>query len=170
MISRIRRAARAQRCGVIIKHRGDTRYARGNVIATHANVRQASSLGDDTIAAIRVVAADTLAEVAVTEFVIGIDEGQFYPDLIEMCELWRVKGAESLSLHSTGIIPGAPSDECVNSFLCANPLKNDVEFVWFAVAANRRSLNELVKAPLLLKLAPASGIVPSVACASRARR
>lgn len=92
MVSRVRRAAFAEQPGVIIKYIRDVRYERDEVVATHAEVRQASTPGTDSCAAIRVVAAETLGEVEVAEPVVGVDEGQFYPDLLEKCEQWAGEG------------------------------------------------------------------------------
>jgi len=92
MLSRVRRAALADQAAVIIKFRGDRRYDAAAVVATHADVRQASSPETETIACMRVVPADTLSEVVVSELVVGVDEGQFYPDLVECCERWATEG------------------------------------------------------------------------------
>lgn len=92
MISRVRRAALARQPAVIVKHRDDARYAPGAVVATHADVRQASTPGSEASAPIRVVAAGALAEVEAVEPVVGVDEGQFYPDLVEACERWAGEG------------------------------------------------------------------------------
>jgi thymidine kinase len=93
MVSRARRAALANKPTLIVKFRGDDRYERGDVVATHADVRQASTPGSAAAAPIRVVSAATLASLGVPdEDVIGIDEGQFYPDLLEVCEQWAAAG------------------------------------------------------------------------------
>ena len=92
MVSRVRRAALANQPAVIVKFRGDDRYDRSDIVATHADVRQVSTPGTEVCAAIRVIAADTLKEVKVTEMVVGVDEGQFYPDLVEICEKWAQEG------------------------------------------------------------------------------
>ena len=93
MVGRIRRAALAEQPALIVKYRGDCRYESGATVATHADMRQASTDATDSVAAVRVVIADTLGEVgAVTEQVVGVDEGQFYPDLVEHCERWAAEG------------------------------------------------------------------------------
>lgn len=94
MMSRVRRAAYAGSPALILKFRGDCRHgADAEVLTTHADARQASSPGDDAAAAIRVVAVSTLAEsAAFPEMVVGIDEGQFFPDLVECCERWAASG------------------------------------------------------------------------------
>ena len=94
MVSRVRRAAYANQPAVIIKWEGDTRYEAGAVVASHADVRQGSTEGSDACAAIRIATANTLGSVPIRddETVIGIDEGQFYPDLIEQCEKWAGAG------------------------------------------------------------------------------
>lgn len=92
VISRVRRAALANQAAVIIKYRGDRRYEDGAVVATHADTRQGSTPGSETVAPVRIVTADTLSEVDVSELVVGVDEGQFYPDLVECCERWAAEG------------------------------------------------------------------------------
>lgn len=94
MISCVRRSTYAMKCAVIVKWRGDNRYEDGAVVASHSEVRQTSSNGSDHRAGVRVVVADKLEEVAPTkaEMVIGIDEGQFYPDLIQMATKWASEG------------------------------------------------------------------------------
>ena len=94
MISRIRRASVADEYAVVIKWEKDTRYETGATIASHADIRQSSTKGSSSGAPIRVVIAKTLADVVLDEkeVVIGIDEGQFYPDLVEQCEKWARGG------------------------------------------------------------------------------
>jgi len=92
MISRVRRATHAMQAGCIIKFKGDDRYEHGDTVSTHDDVRQSSTPGTDMVAPIRVISAATLSEVDVTEPVIGVDEGQFYPDLLECCEAWARDG------------------------------------------------------------------------------
>jgi thymidine kinase len=92
MISRIRRAALADQSALIIKHRDDVRYEDGNAITTHAGLCQRETPRTESLAPVRIIAVRALSEAVVTEEVIGIDEGQFYPDLIEYCEKWASEG------------------------------------------------------------------------------
>jgi thymidine kinase len=92
LVSRIRRAVYANQDALLIKYRDDTRYSDGDVVTTHAETQQPTSDRSDKKASIRVVNALTLSEVEVVEPIIGIDEGQFYPDLVEVCERWALEG------------------------------------------------------------------------------
>jgi len=94
MLSRVRRAALAGEPAVVVKWAGDTRYEAGAVVAAHSEVRQPSVPGSDACAPIRVVVARRLAaaELDEDELVVGVDEGQFYPDLVEQCEAWAREG------------------------------------------------------------------------------
>ena len=89
----ITRAAHAKKNGVIIKYAHDTRYTVDASIRTHAGVKLACNEDGDLLC-IRVVAAERLAEVKLDpkELVIGVDEGQFYPDLVKVCEQWAQEG------------------------------------------------------------------------------
>jgi thymidine kinase len=91
LLSRVRRAALAGQAVLLVKFRGDTRGA-GDAVETHAEARQGAAAATDEAAAFRVVVADALGEVAVTEPVVGVDEGQFFPDLPEVCERWAGAG------------------------------------------------------------------------------
>jgi thymidine kinase len=92
--SRIMRASFAGQPSLIIKFIGDDRYTGDNVLCSHSNIRQKSCDESDTNAAIRVVSAARLEDIVLQphEKVIGVDEGQFYPDLMDMCELWANSG------------------------------------------------------------------------------
>ena len=99
MIGRVRRAAYAGAPAVVVKWAGDTRYdggdaAGGPAVAAHTEVRQASAPGTEGCAGIRVVVARRLSEVEPTaaERTVGVDEGQFFPDLVERCEAWAREG------------------------------------------------------------------------------
>lgn len=94
MILQVRQGALGDVPALIVKFRGDNRYGAGAIVSTHADVRQGSTPGTDTCAGIRVVEAERLAEVEVLphEYIIGVDEGQFYPDLVEHCRAWADQG------------------------------------------------------------------------------
>lgn len=87
MITRCRLASLSNKPTLIIKYLDDCRYGTAESLSSHADVKQSSS---DMI---RVVSAKLLSEIVdVPEMVIGIDEGQFYPDLIERCDQWLLEG------------------------------------------------------------------------------
>ena len=116
MGSRVRRATFANQPAVIIKWAGDTRYEAGAVVASHADFRQTSTAASDACAAIRVVTTNALADVSIhdDEKVIGIDEGQFYPDLIAQCELWAGKGCRVIVAALDGDFARRPFGQVCN--------------------------------------------------------
>lgn len=125
LISRIRRAAYADQAGVIIKCKRDTRYEAGEVIAAHSELRQRSSPGGPAMAPIRVVVAERLSDVLVTEPVVGVDEGQFFPDLIEQCELWAAQGRRVIFAALDASFAREPfGDVCVFLARCESVVKN----------------------------------------------
>ena len=76
LVRRIRRHCLAKRQCVVIKYRGDTRYSEEK-LSTH------------DLAMIPAISCQKLSEVdskVQNADVIGIDEGQFYPDLLPFCE------------------------------------------------------------------------------------
>lgn len=92
MLSRVRRAALAGKAGYIVKHSNDVRYD-AEALATHANVRQTSQPGSAETAPIIVAAHAALGAVDVGDaLVVGVDEGQFFPDLAACCEAWANRG------------------------------------------------------------------------------
>jgi thymidine kinase len=95
LVRRVRREALAGAPALVIKWADDNRYEEGSVIAAHSEIRQGSAPGSEQCAAIRVVMARRLADVGgvgAGGTVIGVDEGQFYPDLLAQCELWARNG------------------------------------------------------------------------------
>lgn len=72
---------------IIVKYHKDNRYNSGNVITSHSgDIIQPSNK-------IKIVQVDRLMDIKVSnESVIGIDEGQFFPDLIEFSEKWANTG------------------------------------------------------------------------------
>lgn len=91
LIHQINKGALANFPAIIIKFHGDSRYESGATITTHSGICQKSSLGSDN--SIRIVIAQTLSNIILAdEKFIGIDEGQFYPDLIDYCEKWASEG------------------------------------------------------------------------------
>jgi thymidine kinase len=92
LLKRAQRASFAKQPCVIIKYIGDNRYGDENTLVTHAGTIQTHKEESQFTAPIRVTTAARLSEVEATEPVICIDEGQFYPDLIERCEYWANEG------------------------------------------------------------------------------
>lgn len=94
MAGDIQMARYANRACVIVKWAGDTRYSSGPRITTHEGHTVETAPGTVAQAGLRVIAAATLSEVALTpdEWVIGIDEGQFFPDLAKWADAWAREG------------------------------------------------------------------------------
>jgi thymidine kinase len=125
MISRATRAAYAGIRVLLVKHGDDRRYGSGDFVVTHAGLRQGSAPQSEAIAAIRVVAVHALAEVVVdaAELVIGVDEGQFYPDLVEYCERWASDGRRVIVAALDGDYARRPFGQVCNLI----PLSEAVE-------------------------------------------
>ncbi len=84
---RIRQASNEGQSSLLIKYTADTRYTIGDIVATHDGEQITSTLATQCYGSIRIVQAMELKHVEVRdEKVICIDEGQFFPDLIEFCE------------------------------------------------------------------------------------
>lgn len=77
----IRRCERGGQATIAIKPKKDDRYSE-SAITTH-----------DQVAYHNVEVATKLAEVSVDQYqVIGVEEGQFFPDLDVQCDLWANQG------------------------------------------------------------------------------
>lgn len=76
LMRRVKRHEAAQRRCVIIKHCADTRYSK-NCVATHDR---------QTLAAWSCAKLNDVAHEVLRYDVVGVDEGQFFPDLISFCE------------------------------------------------------------------------------------
>jgi thymidine kinase len=68
---------------VFVKHATDVRYGADEAIRTHAQLETSTAPHTDTKGGVRVVVASRLLEVVLeeSEIIVGIDEGQFFPDL-----------------------------------------------------------------------------------------
>ena len=80
LFRRIRRHEFAKRTCVVIKHKKDTRYSQDKA-ATHDG-RERKAIQAEMLSGIDVGSAE----------VVGIDEGQFFPDIAEVVELWANHG------------------------------------------------------------------------------
>src|SRR3990172_9160782 len=89
MLDAVRRYAYAGRDCILVKYEDDTRYEEGDIVTTHSDTRQKNDARAENKGAIRVVSARGLESVAAgvksEDKAIGIDEGQFFPDLVEWC-------------------------------------------------------------------------------------
>jgi thymidine kinase len=94
LLSRTRRANLAMFPVVLVKYEGDDRYHSGAAITTHAAGVRGAEVATATMAATRVVVVRRLGDVALApnELVVGVDEGQFYPDLAAVCRRWKAEG------------------------------------------------------------------------------
>lgn len=82
LLRRLRRYQIAQKQVIAIKSAKDTRYSEAPVICTHAQEQFKE-----------VLIAGELSSIDVSAYeVIGVDEGQFYPDLDTACERWANLG------------------------------------------------------------------------------
>ena len=98
MAGAVRRHAIAGRRCVIVKYAEDARYSADAELVTHGGLRQTSQAGGTPglpgRGAIRIVEALSLGEVRLEpdETVVGVDEGQFYPDVVQACDAWAEGG------------------------------------------------------------------------------
>ncbi len=96
MVDAVRRYAYAGRDCLLVKYEGDTRYEEGDIVTTHADTRQKNDARTGSKGGIRVVTARRLEAIAAgvrpEEKAIGVDEGQFFPDLVEWCTAWASAG------------------------------------------------------------------------------
>jgi thymidine kinase len=102
LLRRVRRFSVARKLCILVKHAADTRYSG---VSTHDACPPRSGASDgrdsplrgnivsqDWVSVVRASAlADVEAEVAKAD-VIGIDEGQFFPDIVSFCERMANRG------------------------------------------------------------------------------
>jgi thymidine kinase len=84
LLRRIRRYSIARKRCVVVKFAHDTRYSSDNMATHDKSMLPAKS-------AVQLGEMDSLSEVQHAD-VIGVDEGQFFPDLVEYCEKWANAG------------------------------------------------------------------------------
>ena len=92
MLARVEMATFTRADVLVVRFAGDTRY--GDDIATHSGAPVRDAPAGAGRGALRVVTARQLAEVEPrpSETVIGVDEGQFYPDLARYAAEWAGRG------------------------------------------------------------------------------
>ncbi|KAL3132956.1 hypothetical protein ABBQ38_006868 [Trebouxia sp. C0009 RCD-2024] len=87
LIRRVRRHVSAAKKCLLVKYKRDNRYTEDPLLSTHDHTRMAAK------------AVSALAEIANAAWhydVIAIDEGQFFPDLVEYAEQWANSGKHIL--------------------------------------------------------------------------
>ena len=79
---------------VHVKHADDNRYGAGPTIRSHDGSSVDSCPAEDGRGHLRIIEARTLADVELSsdEQDVGIDEGQFYPDLRAVVDRWMKEG------------------------------------------------------------------------------
>jgi len=102
VVHRIKRARLGGRDVVYIRHVADTRFGGAGgggaggaaQVYTHDGPSIAEQMGGPSGGALRIVAASELrgVELGPAELDVGVDEGQFFPDLREALDLWMREG------------------------------------------------------------------------------
>eukprot|EP01095_Lingulamoeba_sp_RSL-Kostka_P012953 TRINITY_DN5233_c0_g1_i1.p1 TRINITY_DN5233_c0_g1~~TRINITY_DN5233_c0_g1_i1.p1 ORF type:complete len:271 (+),score=88.41 TRINITY_DN5233_c0_g1_i1:60-815(+) len=83
LLRRVKRYKLAQKNCIIIKYRADMRYGTETQASTHDRIK---------VAATPCSRLEEVKEIAEEYEVIGIDEGQFFPDIVEFCSYWSNLG------------------------------------------------------------------------------
>jgi thymidine kinase len=86
MLEEIKKYTLAKKKVLLIKHSFDTRYTTGEEIITHDGQK------NDTNPYSTVVITSKLKDVHPSEMIIGVDEGQFFDDIVEVCDQWANEG------------------------------------------------------------------------------
>lgn len=87
LVRLIRRNLAASKKCLLVKYKGDNRFTEDPVLSTHDQIHMAAK------------SVNTLSEIANAAWhydVIAIDEGQFFPDLVEYAEQWANNGKRIL--------------------------------------------------------------------------
>jgi len=93
---------------LLIKFSGDTRFSTTDEIITHDGSKNSTS------PLLRVVVTDKLSTIEPTENYIGIDEGQFFPDIVETCEKWSRMGKTIFIAALDGTFERKPFDNILS--------------------------------------------------------
>ena len=90
----IERARYAAQSCVLIKYIHDNRYSKDLEVCTHSLRKIKSEKGNKDFGSLRVVKSSCLSDIKIleSERYIGIDEGQFYPDLLGSVMKWLKQG------------------------------------------------------------------------------
>lgn len=95
LIQKLRRAALSGREVTIIKYAGDSRHE-PEILRSHSDAAQGASPALGQTAPINVEVVERLEQARLSgppeKSVIGVDEGQFFPDLVKMCQIWANEG------------------------------------------------------------------------------
>lgn len=111
MVARVEMAAFAKVDVLVVRFADDLRYG-GDSVATHSGARLRDSPATAARGALRVAAARELGalELAPGERVVGVDEGQFYPDLAVVAARWALEGRRVVVAALDGDAAGRPFD------------------------------------------------------------
>lgn len=151
LIQKVDRARLAgDRC-VVVKWAGDTRYDRTGeetpTLRTHGQVAATSEPATSELARLAVVAAAKLGDVPPEALppsvaMVAVDEGQFYPDLEAVVDLWVRRGLRVVVSALSGdylrrpfprvsaLVPRANKITLLSAvcMLCPGPRKNDAPY------------------------------------------
>ena len=97
MKTRVELSALALQPCCVIKHSIDVRYSVEHEIVTHSGYRITSKESSDDNASIDIITTMKLKDIAndptiTNSKVIGIDEGQFFDDIVDMVTIWLSEG------------------------------------------------------------------------------
>lgn len=94
LLSDLERQRHAGRHALLIRYAADTRYTRGNSVSTHAGLTVTDQPAGADMGSLAVQPASELCGVRLPDGVgvVGVDEGQFFPDLEEAVAAWTARG------------------------------------------------------------------------------
>jgi thymidine kinase len=111
LMRRMRRYELAEMDCIVVKYARDVRYADGAEIATH-DKRFMNAVACTTLAEVR--------ERAAAATCIGIDEGQFFPDLVPFCEDMAAAGRVVVVAALSGTFDRQPFPAVAQLVACAD--------------------------------------------------
>ena len=101
LVRRLARHERANRRLLVAKYKHDTRYSLDPTISTHDKADILSARPCKTLSELSTIEANKYRPADV----IGIDEGQFFPDLVEFCDEAANSGKErAFELKTTALM------------------------------------------------------------------